>query len=104
MDAIDLGRGFSIRFTGWTPDRSIRENQRRYFGVPDHPRIGAIITCRHAIEGAILFDRGPEYEAVFQERPRWTVVSEDPLTLEPSIDCGECGCHGHIREGVWVDV
>lgn len=36
--------------------------------------------------------------------PRWDVVSWDPLTLEPSILCGECGHHGYIRDGAWVPV
>lgn len=31
----------------------------------------------------------------------WKVVSDDPLTLEPSIQCRACGDHGHIRNGRW---
>lgn len=32
----------------------------------------------------------------------WDVVSEDPLTLSPSLACGTCGHHGWIRDGQWV--
>lgn len=32
----------------------------------------------------------------------WTVETEDPLTLSPSILCPECGHHGFIRAGRWV--
>ncbi len=32
----------------------------------------------------------------------WTVVSADPLHLEPSILCTVCGDHGFIRDGRWV--
>ena len=32
----------------------------------------------------------------------WTVVSKEPLTVSPSILCGECGLHGFWREGKWV--
>lgn len=30
-----------------------------------------------------------------------TMVSEDPLTLTPSIICHQCGLHGWIRDGRW---
>lgn len=103
MSELNLGDGFSLRFTSWRPDRSIPENRTRYRDVPDHDRIGVILTCRHGIEGSLTFDRGPAYAGLFGERPRWNVLSEDPLTLNPSVDCGECGCHGHIREGRWAD-
>jgi hypothetical protein len=29
----------------------------------------------------------------------WTVTREDPLTVEPSVDCGDCGLHGWITAG-----
>ena len=35
------------------------------------------------------------------KEPWWTVESEEPLTLTPSIAC-ECGLHGFIRDGRWV--
>jgi hypothetical protein len=34
--------------------------------------------------------------------PTWEVLSEDPLTLSPSLACGMCGHHGWIRDGKWV--
>lgn len=33
--------------------------------------------------------------------PNWTLVSRDPLHVEPSILCG-CGEHGFIRDGKWI--
>lgn len=34
---------------------------------------------------------------------RHTLVSEEPLTLEPSILCPiGCGDHGYVREGRWI--
>lgn len=36
-------------------------------------------------------------------QPEWDVISEDPLTLSPSILCRRCGNHGFIREGKWVE-
>lgn len=32
----------------------------------------------------------------------WTLVSKEPLTISPSVLCGECKCHGFITDGKWV--
>lgn len=32
---------------------------------------------------------------------KWTVLSQDPLTLSPSLLC-HCGDHGFIQGGRWV--
>jgi hypothetical protein len=50
--------------------------------------------------GSILFDL-PQNED-FPRTARWQVLSQDPLTLSPSLLCTICGDHGWIREGVWV--
>lgn len=31
-----------------------------------------------------------------------TIVSENPLTITPSILCPDCGLHGFITDGRWV--
>lgn len=31
----------------------------------------------------------------------WRVVSAEPLTVEPSISCSDCGLHGWITDGEW---
>jgi hypothetical protein len=33
----------------------------------------------------------------------WTLVSEHPLTLSPSLRCGRCPSHGYIRDGRWIE-
>lgn len=98
MDIVDLGSGFSLRWTRWAPDRKLNP---QYSDLPDVEKIGAILTCRHGTEGSILFDHGDAYAKLFPNRPRWKVLSWEPLTLSPSIDCG-C-CHGYIRDGKWVN-
>ena len=30
------------------------------------------------------------------------ITSREPLTIEPSIHCPDCGTHGFIRNGRWV--
>lgn len=32
-----------------------------------------------------------------------TIVQRDPLTVSPSCGCYDCGLHGFIRNGCWVD-
>lgn len=33
----------------------------------------------------------------------WDLVSEQPLTLSPSLQCTACPSHGWIRDGAWTD-
>lgn len=33
----------------------------------------------------------------------WSVESKNPLTVQPSILCGDCGLHGWITAGQWWD-
>lgn len=32
----------------------------------------------------------------------WQVMSKEPITVKPSIQCMSCGCHGFITNGVWA--
>lgn len=50
-------------------------------------------------EGAIPFLRVDDTGRVIDG---WTVVTEDPLTLIPSVICNACGIHGFIHSGQWV--
>lgn len=65
---------------------------------------GLLLYHRHAdgsvCGGSVMFDV-PGNPA---NRPRWQVVSWEPLTLSPSIQDQTCseGLHGHIVNGFWV--
>jgi hypothetical protein len=98
MDVLDLGSGFSLSWTSWRPDRALNP---QYADLPDVEKFGALLTCRHGIEGSIMFDHGEAYAHLFPNRPRWQVLSWEPLTLTPSIATG-C-CHGYITEDKWVE-
>lgn len=57
--------------------------------------------------GGMAFECSPIAQR--EGRPRWKVLSLDPLTLNPSIRC-KCdvdhpglGQHGYITNGVWVN-
>ena len=97
-----LGHGHLFRFVGWSPDRELNP---QYDGIPDVDRYGAIITHSRpdngeACEGMVTFD-GEVQRQLSADRPRWTVVSWEPLTLTPSVLC-QCGDHGYITNGEWV--
>ncbi len=98
---FDLGYDHLLRFTSWAPDRKLNP---QYDGLPDVERIGVIVSHLRAdgtvCEGSLLFDSDVA-RRVFPDQERWTVVSFDPLTLDPSIKCS-CGDRGHIRDGCWI--
>jgi hypothetical protein len=96
---IDLGRGHTLRFFSWSPDRA------QYEGIPDEPTAGAIIDHPHGVyghlqcSGAVTFDT-PTMRQVRPESSLWQVESWEPLTISPSVQCS-CGDHGFIRNGRW---
>jgi hypothetical protein len=47
--------------------------------------------------GPVCVNPGPD--DVKYGRDTWTLDSEDPLTLSPSLLCTQCGDHGLVREG-----
>ena len=94
---FDLGSGFSFRFASWEPDRTIPANNENFKDIPDVERICITLKCPHGKEGVCHLDRGDK--ELFKNAKWWTVLQEEPLTLDPSIDTG-C-CHGHIRNGHW---
>lgn len=50
--------------------------------------------------GYVAFER-PEAAWYVPSSPHWDVISEEPLTLSPSLLCTTCQHHGFIREGRW---
>lgn len=49
--------------------------------------------------GALMFDIPGNAQ---EQRPKWQLISLDPLHIEPSVLCRTCGLHGFIRDGKWV--
>lgn len=101
-DGIDIGYNHTIRYFQWAPDRDLNP---QYDGIPDEPRCGVIIDHLQPngftpCSGAINFDT-PVTRLIMPEKARWTVISFEPLTTEPSILC-QCGDHGYITDGRWV--
>lgn len=51
-------------------------------------------------------DNGAQCEGFAATKPAWsdgwTVLSEAPIHIEPSLLCNACGHHGFIRDGRWV--
>lgn len=34
-------------------------------------------------------------------KARHKLVSQEPLTIHPSLRCPTCGCHGWVKDGKW---
>lgn len=103
MTEEDIGHGVSIDYVSWCPDRELNP---QYDGTPDIARYGLLITHptpdgSDMCVGFVTFDR-PATRMITPDTPMWTVESESPLTLSPSVLCRLCGHHGFIREGRWV--
>ncbi len=65
---------------------------------------GAII--RHQTPKGNWCEGGVRWRAYESEPhpPVWTLFSENPLHIEPSVLCLCCGDHGFIRDGKWQRV
>lgn len=53
--------------------------------------------------GLSLRGHGHGNQADGSPRPEWDLVSAAPLALAPSILCTDCGRHGFVRDGAWVE-
>ncbi len=85
---IDIGEGVSIQY-------------RHGMGSPEKdPPMG--IAYRHPDgKGGICSGWAP-FNGRHGETRGWDVLSENPLTLSPSLLCRACQHHGFVREGKWV--
>lgn len=99
---IDLGHDVRYTFASWAPDRELNP---QYAHLPDVDRYMLLLEhdCdgRRVANGCTL-DSEVSRELDPDPRPRWQVVSWEPLTLDPSILCRGCQMHGWIRAGVWI--
>lgn len=51
--------------------------------------------------GYVSFNVESEYWV--PRSPHWDVLSVEPLTLSPSLQCTACPSHGYIRNDRWVE-
>jgi len=97
----DLGHGVRYTFAAWAPDRDLNP---QYTHLPDVDRYMLLLEhdCngRRVANGCTLDgDVSRELDA---DRPRWTVLGWEPLTLHPSILCLSCQMHGFVRDSQWI--
>jgi hypothetical protein len=86
----DIDHGHRIQVT--RPDT---EGVRHF--VDEHPRSDGTGPCSGA--GRVL---NPGQARPDDGRAYWTIESEEPLTLSPSLLCTACGDHGWVRDGRWM--
>ena len=101
---VDIGSGHYLRFTEF--------HGKRLGAIVFHP-VGPKPPAGRSqwqIDGGMcggsIFFAGAgadEYNShsALSPSPTWQVLSEEPLTLSPSVLC-DCGDHGWIRDGKWV--
>ena len=89
---LDLGGGHRFTFI------ANLTTGERIGGVHDHPwHDGPGPNGEMTCSGFVSFRGRSERE------PLWDVLSEEPLTLSPSLLCRICGSHGWIRNGRWEE-
>jgi len=104
-ETLDLGHGHTLRWAT-APDA--------YADLPGAAHCSAVI--RHPLrptdelcagkgycEGGINIDNPAGRAVAVGGHHVWQLVSDDPLTLAPSLLCHEgCRDHGHITGGRWI--
>ena len=76
---------------------------RPYVKGDDKTEAGIIVEHKHEdgkiCLGAVPFDLPVNAD---ENRHKWTVVSREPLTLDPSVNVIDCPLHGWIKDGQWT--
>jgi hypothetical protein len=102
--SIDIGHGHTAHPVGWHSDRDLNPQHEGISDVDlwgidiEHPFPEGAKCFGH---GAVTFD-GPTQRLIAPAVAKWTLNSDDPLDLSPSVLCRLCGDHGFIRQGRWV--
>lgn len=98
----DLGHDVRYAFASWRLDRELNPQVAhlpdvdRYMILLEHDCNGRRVASGCTLDSEVSRELDPD------PRPRWQVVSWEPLTLSPSILCLTCKLHGFIRNGRWV--
>lgn len=106
-EVIDLGNGYTAQWLRWSPDRRLNP---QYAQIADIDHAVLEVKCPHGRSGALHPDT-IQVREVFPNGPYWNLLSLHPLHLEPSIQYMKyengnhvpACCHGHIREGKWIN-
>lgn len=95
-EQIDIGHGVTISFYDARNPAGGEPMYVRAGLIEEHP---SATSPTGRCNGAVYFRGRP---GASEGQPAWEVVSEEPLTLSPSLLCRACGHHGWIRDGRWV--
>ncbi len=97
---IDLGNGFTMEWfseynTDWPTGAIIcgpagPNCKNKGVGMPKDNQCGGAI---HLNNSELAKREG---------RPMWQIITKDPLSVSPSIECACGDQHGHVIHGKWV--
>ena len=86
-----------LNVTFYLPEDNFDDNQKHFVIEHDCPK--------HPFMGEPPYRRVSWFPYGGTENPaNWTLVSENPLTITPSILSSCCGIHGFITDDKWVSV
>lgn len=85
-DATSLGEGHAYKF--------FQDASGQRIGLFEWHRTPEGTWCC----GGVYFEGADE-----RHQSQWKVETWEPLTLSPSLLCGNCTSHGFIRDGKWVE-
>jgi hypothetical protein len=88
-NVLEIGHNHTLR-------RIVNADGSLYGYVDEHLRPDNGEPC----SGSVCVNPGPD--DVTYDRATWTLESDSPLTLSPSLLCTQCGDHGWVRDGRWV--
>lgn len=77
---VDHGHGVE---TAWYPDGSVGVRHTCDRG----PKRGTLIVAPRLVLG---------------QPSGHIILSQDPVTVVPSVGCSDCGLHGFVTDGVWA--
>lgn len=67
-----------------------------------HPSGYGVVVVHHTLPDGTTCGHIASWDGSHGPDHTWTLVSIDPLHIEPSLLCMICDDHGFIRDGKWI--
>ena len=94
VEWIDIGEGHEYYLMYWQTND---ERRGQLWGIRERHRKDDGSWCLSEGGGAIHFNRESGINS------GWDLVTLEPLTITPSLQCLNCPSHGFITDGKWKE-